>query len=131
MGRPEAVVAVLRNSHRFLIIERGPQARAPGYWGPPSGRIEPGETQRQAVVREMREELGVDVSPVEKVWECDTDDGVFRIHWWTAAISSTDLTPDPGEVSAVRWVTPEDFLHLEATFKGDREFVRTVYPTLT
>lgn len=116
----------MRQQHQFLIIKRGPEAQASGYWGPPSGRIEPGETQAQTVVREMREELGIEVRPIEKIWECDTDDGVYLMHWWTAAIASVELSPDPGEVADTRWVTPTEFLGMDHTFEGDREFVRTV-----
>lgn len=130
MPLPDSIVAVLRDNDRFLVIKRGPEAAASGYWGPPSGRVEPGESQPQTVAREMREELGVDVVPREKVWECLTDDGTFRIHWWTADVRSTDFAPDPGEVSAVRWVTAAEFLQLDNTFRGDREFVTDVLPAL-
>ena len=37
---------------RMLVIRRGPDSMLPGYWSPPSGRIEPGESQHEAVIRE-------------------------------------------------------------------------------
>ena len=51
MDRREAVVAVLLRADRVLAIRRGPGVARPGYWQPLSGRIEPGESQRDAVVR--------------------------------------------------------------------------------
>lgn len=122
-GKAEAVIALLRKADRYLIILRAQQVSSGGYWAPLSGRIEPGETQADAVVREVREEIGLTVEPVAKVWECDTDDGRYVLHWWTAEpVDSGELKLDPAEVADVRWVTPAEFLQLEPTFEGDRYF---------
>jgi 8-oxo-dGTP pyrophosphatase MutT (NUDIX family) len=120
----------LRRDRRVLVIKRGPDVILPGYWCPPSGRIELGESQEQAVVREVAEELGLVAKPVAKVWECPTDDGDFTLHWWIAEADTYDVRPAPGEVADVRWVTPDEFLALHPTFVGDREFFVTVLPTL-
>lgn len=128
--KPPAVVAVLARDGRFLVVRRGPAASRPGYWTPPSGRVEPGETQPEALVREMREELGLDVVPVAKVWECDTDDGRFRLHWWTARVDDDEMTPDQAEVAEARWVTPGEFGQLAPTFADDRRFFARIVPQL-
>ncbi|WP_049569176.1 NUDIX hydrolase [Streptomyces sp. SBT349] len=128
--RREAVVAVLRRDGRVLVIRRGPEARFSGYWAPLSGTIEPGERQREALVREVREEVGLRVTPLEKVWECMTDDGGYVLHWWTAEVEGGELTPDPGEVGETRWVTAEEFSRLRPTFEGDRPFFEDILPTL-
>jgi 8-oxo-dGTP diphosphatase len=125
-----AVVPVLLRDGRVLVIKRGPDVILPGYWCPPSGRIEPAETQEQAVVREIAEELGLIATPVAKIWECPTDDGEFTLHWWIAEVDGYEVRPDPGEVAEIRWVTPEEFLALYPTFAGDREFFLSVLPTL-
>ncbi|WP_406205709.1 MULTISPECIES: NUDIX domain-containing protein [unclassified Streptomyces] len=130
MAQREAIVAVLLRADRVLAIRRGPAVARPGYWQPLSGRIEPGETQREAVVREVREEVGLAVVPLAKVWESETDDGRFRLHWWTANAETGDIVPDPGEVAEARWVTPEEFLSLDPVFEGDREFFERILPTL-
>jgi 8-oxo-dGTP diphosphatase len=128
--RTQAVVPILRKQGRVLVIRRGSTVILPGYWCPPSGRIEPGETQEEAVVREVDEELGLVAKPVAKVWECPTDDGDFTLHWWTAEVEDYKLRPDPSEVGEVRWVTADEFLELEPTFVGDREFFSSVLPKL-
>ncbi|HEV3472037.1 MAG TPA: NUDIX domain-containing protein, partial [Actinomycetota bacterium] len=81
-------------------------------------------------VREVREEIGLDIEPLAKVWESPTDDGEWKLLWWTAEVSPGELRLDQQEVAEARWVTPEEFLHLEPTFEGDREFFERVLPTL-
>ncbi|MFE0523083.1 NUDIX domain-containing protein [Streptomyces sp. NPDC058954] len=130
MPRGEAIVAVLRRGDRLLAIRRGPGVVRPGYWQPLSGKIEPGESQREAVVREIREEVGLSAAPLAKVWESETDDGTFRLHWWTADAPDGQVVPDPHEVGDFRWVTPEEFLALDPVFDGDREFFERVLPNL-
>jgi len=78
----------------------------------------------------MSEELALEVTPLRKVWECDTDDGDFRLHWWTVRIDAGELKPEPTEIAEVRWLTPAEFLELEPTFVGDRDFVERVLPAL-
>lgn len=126
----EAVVAVLRRGDRFLVIQRAREVILPGYWAPPSGRIEAGETQEQAVVREVVEELGLEATPLKKVWECLTDDGAFRLHWWTATAGPGEGRLDPGEVAEARWVTVDELMDLRPTFAGDRKFFVRVVPAL-
>jgi 8-oxo-dGTP diphosphatase len=130
MDRREAIVAVLRRDDRVLVIRRGPQARLPGYWAPLSGKLEPGETQEEALVREVHEEVGLAVTPLTKVWESVTCDGQFRLHWWTAETPPGEVIMDPAEVSDARWVTSAEFLTLESTFAADREFFDRVLPQL-
>ncbi|MEU9604929.1 NUDIX domain-containing protein [Streptomyces sp. NPDC048057] len=128
--KQEAVVAVLQRDGRILVILRGPQAREPGRWAPPSGTVEPGERQQDTLVREVREEIGLRVTPLAKVWESTTEEGDFVLHWWTAAVDGGELVLDPGEVSEVRWVTGEEFMELRPTFPGDLSFFTDVLPNL-
>ncbi|MET9819209.1 MULTISPECIES: NUDIX domain-containing protein [unclassified Streptomyces] len=130
MEQREAIVAVLLRGERVLAIRRGPAVARPGYWQPLSGKVEPGETQEQAVVREVREEVGLTVVPLAKVWESETDDQRFRLHWWTARADTGEVVPDLAEVAEARWVTPEEFLALDPVFEGDRPFFERILPGL-
>ncbi len=129
---PSAVVAVVLWAGRVLMIQRGPGVARAGYWSPPSGRVEAGERQPAGVVGEVREEGGLAVRAGAKVWECDTDDGGFRLHWWTATPTGPgeQLVCDPREVSAARWIRPEEFSTLQPTFAAHRHFFTVVLPEL-
>lgn len=58
----EIVVAVIARDGRYLIGRRPPGGLLGGLWEFPGGKIEPGETHQQALARECREELGLDVA---------------------------------------------------------------------
>jgi 8-oxo-dGTP pyrophosphatase MutT (NUDIX family) len=126
----QAVVVVVRRGGRILMVQRGPRSSFSGWWQPVSGRIEAGETQAQAVVREAREEVGLHVQPLRKVWECPADGADFLLHWWLADSSQGEIAPDRDEISDARWLTPDEIRALPRTFPGDRVFFSRVLPAL-
>lgn len=56
-----AAAVIERPDGCFLLGQRAPDTFYPGYWEFPGGKIEPGETPHTALVRELREELGIEV----------------------------------------------------------------------
>lgn len=113
-----------------LVIRRGPGVTYSGYLGPLSGRLEPGESEAAAIVREVREEVGFNVRPIHRVWECPSDDGEYDLHWWLAEYLGGELVLNPQEVSEARWIFPAEFGALENTFPDDRKFYSEVFPNL-
>jgi len=128
--RPEAIVAVVRRENTVRFIRRGPTVPSAGYWAPLSGLITPGESQEAAVVREVREEVGLTVQPLRKVWENVSASGSHTLHWWLAVYVGGGLTLNRREVSAARWVSVDEIQSLAPTFAGDREFFERVFPLL-
>lgn len=57
----EVAAALIFRDGRLLITQRHPSAHLGGLWEFPGGKREPGETWEDCVVREIREELGVDM----------------------------------------------------------------------
>ncbi len=126
----EAVVAVITKGNKVLLIQRAPSVRGAGYWAPVSGEVEPGESQEVAVVREAKEEVGLTVRPLRKVWENISSRGTFRLHWWLAEYAGGELVLEKREVSDARWLTADEICGLDSTFEGDREFYQKVLPSL-
>lgn len=126
----DAVVAVITKGDKVLLIERAPGVRGGGYWAPVSGEVEPGESQEAAVVREAKEEVGLTVRPLRKVWENISSRKTFILHWWLAEYVGGELVLEKKEVSDARWLTADEICRLDSTFEGDREFYRKVFPSL-
>ena len=57
-----AVAVILRSDGTFLLASRPPGKPYAGYWEFPGGKVEPGETVHSALVRELHEELGIEVT---------------------------------------------------------------------
>jgi (d)CTP diphosphatase len=95
---------VIFREDRLLIIRRSLTVVAPGLLCLPGGGIEEGETEREALVREMQEELAIDVTPLRLCWRSTTSWGT-ELAWWIAELDPT-ITPvaNPDEVAEVHWL---------------------------
>ena len=59
----EVAHVYLVSAGRVVLLERAAGLRAGGYWAPPGGHLEPGEAPEAAALRELAEELGVQLAP--------------------------------------------------------------------
>ncbi len=80
-----AVGVICFKGKRVILIKRSKPPKA-GDWSLPGGRIEPGETRREAALRELYEETGVRARIIEKIAEIDADFGShhFILHDYLA-----------------------------------------------
>ncbi len=102
------VVAVIRRDDRLLVIQRSAHVRAPLAWCFPGGEIEPGESQADALIREMREELNADVAPGELLMTQTKHDGRLILYCWSADLLTPEPHPNPAEVAQLAWLTPDE-----------------------
>jgi ADP-ribose pyrophosphatase YjhB (NUDIX family) len=101
---------------RLLMIKRGHEPGA-GLWSIPGGRIEPGETDAEAVIREMLEEtsLAVEVDRlIGRVQRPGLNGAVIDIRDYAATVTGGTLRPGDDAADA-RWVAPGELDSLEIT----------------
>ncbi|MGW6058787.1 (deoxy)nucleoside triphosphate pyrophosphohydrolase [Streptomyces sp. NPDC055189] len=106
------VGAALYDDGRLLAARRSAPPELAGRWELPGGKVEPGEHPEEALVRELREELGVDAEPVARVpGEWPLKPGyVLRV--WTAKLRSG--VPEPLEDhDELRWLSPDEVWSVE------------------
>ncbi len=109
MGRRriiEVVAGVMWRGGRFLAVRRPPGTSMAGYWEFPGGKIEPGETPAEALVRELDEELGVRVHGLEYWRELVHDYPHAKVQLYFFHVRGIDGEPHPREGQELSWLTP-------------------------
>ena len=104
----EVAAALIWEGEKFMICQR-PANKARGLlWEFVGGKVEPGETKRQALVRECREELAVTVSVGDVFMEVvhEYPDITVRLTLFNATIA--EGTPKMLEHTDIKWITPSE-----------------------
>jgi 8-oxo-dGTP diphosphatase len=116
------VIAVVHRDERFLVIRRSATVAAPRMFCFPGGGIEPNESEPEALVREIREELGVPIRPVRRLWRNVTRWQV-DLAWWLGVIApDVPFAPNPAEVESMHWMRAEEILSLDNLLESNRHF---------
>ncbi len=120
----DVAAAILFRDGKYLITRRCDGDSFGGYWEIPGGKKEPGETLEAAVVREIREELGleVEVRSFYRTVRYPYPSRTVDLHLFHCRIVSGE--PKALECGAFAWVRPEDlgtyrFPDADATLVGE------------
>jgi mutator protein MutT len=103
-NRIEVSAALIFRGGKLLITQRHPDSHQGGLWEFPGGKREPDETFESCLVREIREELGVEISVGELFEEVDHDypEKSVRLKFFVCKLVSGE--PHPVDCAAVKWV---------------------------
>lgn len=123
----QVVAAVIKKENKFLIGKRALSKKsAPGYWCPVSGRVEANESEEEAVIREVLEEVGLDVKPKRKIGAFDTRDKSAIIHWWLVDVISGQPVLKNDEHSELGWFSVFEMENLKNVFPEDIEIYKAL-----
>ncbi|MGP3953396.1 (deoxy)nucleoside triphosphate pyrophosphohydrolase [Streptomyces sp. 7N604] len=100
------VGAAVLDGGRLLAARRSAPPALAGRWELPGGKLEPGETPEEGLVRELREELGVEVEPLARIPGEWTLKPGYVLRVWTVRLVAGEPRPleDHDEL---RWLTPD------------------------
>jgi 8-oxo-dGTP diphosphatase len=114
--------ALYDGAGRVLIAERPPGKHLAGRWEFPGGKIDAGETEEQALRRELSEELGIAMRRAHPLLRLghDYDDRRIDISLWVVEDFSGDPSGRDGQL--LKWVSPAK-LHEEDMLAADVPFI--------
>jgi len=119
----DVVAAVIKKNNLFLVANRSFEAKSPGIWEFPGGKVEEKETFVSALIREIEEELSLKIQVGEKITSIDlnTSDKYISVHYFYAFIVSGHINLNVH--SEFKWVAHDQL----STFKyidGDRYILK-------
>ena len=112
---PERIVvvaAVIEQDGRFLVARRLAGTHLAGYWEFPGGKVHEGETESEALRREILEELNAGIGDTRKIFQTAHayPDRVVELHFYRGALTAE---PQPMLGQELRWIARDEFGALE------------------
>lgn len=107
----DVVAAIIERDGKILLAQRPEHADQPGMWEFAGGKVESGESQPQALARELREELGIDAVVGQYIasHQREVSGRLIHLHAWHVPDFSGTLRAH--EHQRLLWCSPEDALN--------------------
>jgi 8-oxo-dGTP diphosphatase len=124
---PIAGCFIFNHSGHLLLLRRHRKSLGGGQWGTPAGRIEFGESQTEAMLREIFEETGLKLDQAKYLGDhlIKMPHGTVRMaSFHTTVPDDTVITIDPGEHEEFAWFDPKKLLHQEDLLWGEPTMLR-------
>lgn len=106
----DVVAAIIEQNGKILLAQRPPHADQAGLWEFAGGKVEAGENQQEALVRELQEELAITAWPACYVasHRREVSGRIIHLHAWYVPRFDGELVAR--EHSALAWCTPQEAL---------------------
>ena len=104
----EVVAALIWDENRFMICQRPAHKARGSLWEFVGGKVEPGESKEEALIRECREELGVTVEVGDVFMEVTHQYPDITVHLTLFSASIREGVPQKLEHQDIRWITAEE-----------------------
>lgn len=121
----EAVAALIWQEDKFMISQR-PSHEAMGLlWEFVGGKVEPGETKEQALIRECQEELAVTLSIGDVFMDVVHEYPDITVHLTLFSASITEGVPQKLEHNDIKWIAPSEIFNYDFC-PADKEILKRI-----
>lgn len=117
------VAGIIQKNGKYLIAQRKRSLNGGGFWEFPGGKVEPGENYSQALIRELKEELDIDVELGEFFGENIVRFGEKKYHLFAYHIKNFIGEPKLIDHDDLRWVSAKEFINFDF-IEGDKLFIK-------
>jgi len=102
------VAAVIEQDGRFLVARRLAGTHLAGYWEFPGGKVHEGESQEDALCREIAEELNTSIANTRRIFQTEHayPERIVELHFHRGELTGE---PQPMLGQELRWITREEF----------------------
>lgn len=109
----EVVGAAIIHNGKLLAMQRSEKMTLPGLWEFPGGKIEKGESEKEALIREIQEELELDIEVEENITTTtyEYDFGIVKMSTYRAKMKSEHFVLK--EHAQYRWLSPNEVMTIE------------------
>ncbi|UGS40837.1 pyrimidine (deoxy)nucleoside triphosphate diphosphatase [Pseudocitrobacter corydidari] len=109
----DVVAAIIEQNGKILLAQRPAHADQAGMWELAGGKVEHGESQPQALIRELREELGIIAQPTRYIasHQREVSGRIIHLHAWHVPVYEGEIVAH--EHSALVWCLPDEALGYE------------------
>lgn len=119
------VAAAIFSEGRFLIARRGPEQVGAGLWEFPGGKVDSGETEEQALHREIFEELRIEITALRFLAENVHQYPGKKIHLKLYYAEPESMQIQLIDHDLIRWAFPQELSENEFS-EADRPFVQLI-----
>lgn len=121
----EVVAALIWDKERFMICQRPKHKKRGLLWEFVGGKVEEGESKAQALIRECREELDVEIEVEDIFMEVVHNYPDLLVHLTIFNASIKDGTPKLLEHNDIRWIAPSEIKNYEFC-PADEEILKRI-----
>ena len=121
----EVAAALIWDGDKFMICQRPAHKSNALLWEFVGGKLEPGETKEEALIRECMEELGITVAVGEEFFDIVHTYPDITVHLTLFNATISEGTPKLIEHNDIRWITPEEIPQYNFC-KADDEILKRI-----